>query len=112
MIEGNKNSELNDLSEFADYLAEFDSTISFDAETCEVCGVNISDSVSIEVTPFVQYKCLDKMDEIIVVTKELESKRIPYKVEKRLNTETSDKIDYLYDVLIPLKCLFLLDKIK
>jgi len=112
MIEGNKNSEFDDLSEFADYLAEFDSTISFDEETCEVCGVKISDTLSIEITPFVLYKCMDRMDEIIVVTKELESKRIPYKVEKRLNTETNDKIDYLYDVLIPLKCLSDLEKIK
>ena len=32
MIEGNRNSENDDLSEFADYLAEFDSIISFDAE--------------------------------------------------------------------------------
>ena len=105
MIEGNRNSENDDLSEFADYLAEFDSIISFDAEICPVCGVNLSDTLSIENSPFVHFKSLEQEDEIFVVTNELELKCIPFKVEKRLNTELSDKIVYLYDVLIPLKCL-------
>jgi hypothetical protein len=99
------NSESDDLSEFADYLAEFESTIGFDAETCPVCGVNISNSLSLENSPFVHYKCFEKEDELFVVTKKLELKCIPFKVEKRLNTELSDEIAYLYDVLIPLKCL-------
>ena len=105
MIEGKNNSENDDLSEFADYLAEFDSLLGFDAETCPVCGVNISDSLSIENSPFVQYKCLDDEYKIFTVTKELEFKCIPFKIEKRLCTEVNDKIVYLYDVLIPLKFL-------
>ncbi len=105
MTEGKNNSEKDDLSEFADYLAEFDSIFSFDAETCPVCGVKISDSLSLENSPFVHFKSLEHEDEIFVVTKELELKCIPYRIEKRLNTESSDKIVYLYDVLIPLKCL-------
>ena len=111
MTEGKNNSEKDDLSEFADYLAEFESTIGFDAETCPVCGVKISDSLSTENSPFVHYKCLEKEDEIFVMTKELDLKCIPFKVEKRLNPELSDKIVYLYDVLIPLKCLPYLEKI-
>ena len=111
MTEGKKDSENDELLEFADYLAEFESTIGFDAETCPVCGVKISDSLSNENSPFVHYKCLEKEDEIFVVTKELELKCIPFKVEKMLNTELSDKIVYLYDVLIPLKCLPYLEKI-
>jgi len=111
MTEGNRNSENDDLSEFADYLAEFDSIISFDAETCPVCGVNISGTLSLENSPFVHFKSLEHEDEIFVVTNELELKCIPFKVEKRLNTKLSDKIVYLYDVLIPLKCLPYLEKI-
>ncbi len=111
MTEGKINSDSDDLSEFADYLAEFESTIGFDAETCPVCGVNISDSLTLENSPFVHYKCLAKEDDILMVTKELELKCIPFKIEKRLNSEMSDKIVYLYDVLIPLKCLPYLEKI-
>ncbi len=111
MTEGKINSEKDDLSEFADYLAEFESTIGFDAETCPVCGVNISDSLSIEKSPYVLFKCLDGEDKIFTITKELELKCIPFKVEKRLSAEMNDKIVYLYDVLIPLKCLPYLDKI-
>ena len=73
--------------------------------------MNISDSLSLENSLFVHYKCLEKEDEILVVTKELELKCIPYKIEKRLNSEISEKIVYLYDVLIPLKCLPYLEKI-
>jgi hypothetical protein len=105
MIEGKNNSESADLSEFADYLAEFDSLTSFDNETCPVCGVNISDSLSVENSPFVQYKCLEEEDKIFVLTKELELKCIPYKIEKRLNTEVKDKINYLFDILVPFKFL-------
>ncbi|HEX9251961.1 MAG TPA: hypothetical protein VF870_06940 [Ignavibacteriaceae bacterium] len=110
MIEGTKNSGRDDLSEFADYLAEFDSLTNFDNETCPVCGVNISDSLSIENSPFVQYKCLDEENEILVLTKELDLKCIPYKIEKRLNTEVNDKINYLFDILVPFKFLSRLEK--
>jgi hypothetical protein len=93
----------DDLSGFKDYLAEFDSVIGFDAETCAVCGVNISHSLSIQNSPFVLYKCLEEDAEIFIVTKELELKCIPYKIEKRLNTEMTDKIIYLFDILVPIK---------
>lgn len=36
-----------DLKEFEDYLSEFDSIPKFDAETCRICGVNLSDSLSV-----------------------------------------------------------------
>ena len=78
MTEYRNHSENDDLSEFADYLAEFESTIGFDAETCPVCGVNISDSLSIEKSPFVLYKCLDDEVKILTVTNDLELKCIPF----------------------------------
>lgn len=110
MIEGNKHIDCDDLSEFADYLAEFDSLTNFDNETCPVCGVNVSYSLSIENSPFVQYKCLDEEDKIFIVTKELEQKCIPYKIEKRLNSEVKDKINYLFDILVPFNFLSRLEK--
>jgi hypothetical protein len=105
MMEHVNNSEFEDLSEFADYFAEFNSVIGFDAETCAVCGVNISHSLSIQNSPYVKYKSLEADDEILTVTKELKLKCIPYKIEKRLDTEITDKIIYLFDILVPLNCI-------
>ena len=35
------------LNEFEDYLAEFDSVPQFDSETCPICGVTLSDNISV-----------------------------------------------------------------
>jgi hypothetical protein len=110
MIEGNNNPENDDLAAYADYLAEFDSIVSFDNETCPVCGVSISETISIQKSPFVQYKSLREESEIISVTRELDSKCMPYKIEKQLDTSTLNEIRYSYIVLIPFKCLNELQK--
>lgn len=43
-----------DLKEFEDYLSEFNSVPQFDAETCRICGVNLSDSLSVNRVPLVE----------------------------------------------------------
>ncbi|MCU0413204.1 MAG: hypothetical protein MUE91_02190 [Ignavibacteriaceae bacterium] len=43
-----------DLKEFEDYLSEFNSTPQFDAETCRICGVNLSDSLSVNRVPLLE----------------------------------------------------------
>jgi hypothetical protein len=49
------NSMLDsDLKEFEDYLSEFNSVPQFDAETCRICGVNLSDSLSINRVPLIE----------------------------------------------------------
>jgi hypothetical protein len=106
------NSDNDDLSEFADYLAEFDSITSFDNETCPVCGVNISENISIQKSPFVKYKSLKEESELLSVTKKLDSKCIPYKIEKQLDSSSLDEIRYNYIVLIPFKCVNDLQKEK
>jgi hypothetical protein len=110
MIEGNNNPENDDLAAYADYLAEFDSIVNFDNETCPVCGVSISETISIQKSPYVQYKTLREESEIITVTRELDSKCMPYKIEKQLDTSTLDEIRYSYIVLVPFKCLNELQK--
>ena len=45
MNEGKKESNQEDLSEFSDYLAEFDLLVKFDSETCPVCGIDIPENV-------------------------------------------------------------------
>lgn len=112
MIEGNKNSENDDLSAFADYLAEFDAIVSFDNETCGVCGVSISDTLSVQKSPFVQFKSLKEESEILVIEQKLELKGIPFKIEKQLDTSILNEIRYNYSVLIPFKFLNELQKGK
>jgi hypothetical protein len=43
-----------DLKEFEDYLSEFNSVPQFDAETCRICGVNLSDSLSVNRVPIIE----------------------------------------------------------
>lgn len=43
-----------DLNEFEDYLSEFNSVPQFDAETCRICGVNLSDSLSVNRVPLIE----------------------------------------------------------
>lgn len=43
-----------DLSEFEDYLSEFNSIPQFDSETCRICGVNLSNSLSVNKVPLVE----------------------------------------------------------
>ena len=35
-----------ELSEFEDYIKEFESTVYFDSEVCPTCGINLSDSIT------------------------------------------------------------------
>ena len=49
-----------DLKEFEDYLSEFNSVPQFDAETCRICGVSLSDSLSVNRVPLVELKFEDE----------------------------------------------------
>lgn len=107
MIINNDKIE-DDLSDFEDYLSEFDSILNFDSESCPVCGIKVSDNLSIEQLRFVQYKILSKESEVYDCTRELENKKIPFKVTKSLDAKVIEQISYCFEVLIPLKCLQLL----
>lgn len=43
-----------DLKEFEDYLSEFSSVPQFDAESCRICGVSLSDSLAVNRVPLVE----------------------------------------------------------
>jgi hypothetical protein len=45
-----------DLKEFEDYLSEFNSIPQFDAETCRICGITLSDSLSVNRIPLIELK--------------------------------------------------------
>jgi hypothetical protein len=98
----------DDLAGFEDYLAEFDSILNFDSESCPVCGIKVSDNLSIGQLRFVQYKILYIESEVFDCTRDLENKGIPFKVTKRLDAEMIEQINYCFEVMIPLKYLQLL----
>lgn len=110
MNEGKQESNQEDLSEFNDYLTEFDSILKFDSETCPVCGVNISNSLSIQKPPLVLYKSLTNESDLLSIKQQLDLKCIEFKVEKRLNSESLEEIKYYYDVFVPIIYLTELQK--
>lgn len=103
MIEGKKNIDNDDLSEFADYLAEFDAIIGFDSEICPVCGIKLSEDLSVrQYSSFIEYKQLTNETEVLKLIDNLSSKNIPYKIEKQLDTKDLNVISYNFSVLIPI----------
>jgi hypothetical protein len=49
-----------DLKEFEDYLSEFNSIPQFDAETCRICGISLSDSLSVIQVPLIELQFEDE----------------------------------------------------
>ena len=43
-----------DLKEFEDYISEFNSVPQFDAETCPICGISLSDNLSVNKIPLIE----------------------------------------------------------
>jgi len=43
-----------DLKEFEDYLSEFNSVPQFDTETCPICGISLSDNLSVNQIPLIE----------------------------------------------------------
>jgi len=105
MNDNDVESNQEDLSEFEDYLSRFDLLIKYDSETCSCCCVENSDSLPIQNSPFVLYKSITDDLELSLLTHKLKIKCIPFKIEKRLNNESSDQKSYFNDVMIPIKCL-------
>jgi hypothetical protein len=105
MIEGIKDSDDEDLANFADYLSEFDPVFVFDNEDCPICGVSIPEKTTTDKSPFVEYIHTKNESDLIEIKKKLDLLCIPMKVEKRLDAKVIESISYDYVVLIPFRCL-------
>lgn len=112
MNEDKNGDNQEDLSDFEDYFAEIDSIIKFDYETCPLCCVKNPDDPSIQSSHFVIYKCLTEESELLSVTNMLKLKYIPYRIDKRLNANSINQTSYLYDIMIPQRCLIELQKLN
>lgn len=94
-----------DLSDFDDYLAEFESILNFDSENCPICGIEIPENVTSKSSTYILYKLYNSESELQALIKELLIKDIPYKIVKRLNTEVMEEVNYIFEIMIPLKYL-------
>lgn len=112
MNEEKNEDNREDLSDFEDYLAEFDSIIKFDLETCPLCCVENSDNLPIQNSLFVFYKCLTDESELLSITKEFKLEHIPFRIDKRPNAESISQTSYFYDIMVPKKCLTKLQKMN
>jgi len=43
-----------DLKEFEDYLSEFNSIPQFDSEICPICGISLSENISVNKVPLIE----------------------------------------------------------
>lgn len=50
-----------ELKDFEDYFSEFEAIPTFDAETCRICGITLSDSLSVNRVPLVELKFEDEL---------------------------------------------------
>lgn len=103
MIEGNKENPADDLSEYSDYLNQFDDSIKFDSETCPICGVNLSDSIEVKNSPFIKIFSTDRKEVLETLASKLSCEEIIFKIIERLDDKVLEKISYVYDVFIQLK---------
>lgn len=51
----------DELKDFEDYFSEFDLFPQFDSETCRICGINLSDSLSVNRVPLVELQFEDEL---------------------------------------------------
>ena len=70
MAEENIHNHDN-LAGFEDYLAEFDSIMSFDNEDCPICGINIPEKTKTDNSPFIEYIHTKKESDLITIKKNL-----------------------------------------
>jgi len=90
-----------DLKEFEDYLSEFNSVPQFDSETCRICGVSLSDSLSVNKVPLIELQFENETIAVKAINlldaKGIKSKQSTSGKEKILIPE--EKLDHVKSIL-------------
>ncbi len=90
-----------DLNEFEDYLSEFNSIPLFDSESCPICGISLSDNLSVNRVPLIELqfenegiasKAIDLLE-----AKGIKSKHSSSQKDKILIPE--EKLEYVKSIL-------------
>jgi len=89
------------MDQFEEYLSGFEDIVPFDSETCPVCGVNISSSVSKTGSPLIEVYCSNDESLIQSVCTALQSKNIELKVIKQLDMNETEQVVYTFRISVP-----------
>ena len=92
---------VDELKEFEDYLSEFDCVPKFDSETCRICGVNLSDSLSVNQVPLVELKFEDETT-ANKATKILDLTGIKSKKSSPFLSRNCFTFSFVFEVRIPI----------
>lgn len=85
---------------FDDYLSEFNQSVPFDSETCTVCGIIISDSISVSKSPFVDLISVKEENKVTSICEILSKHEIEFKVFKELDTTSIEAVEYKYRIAV------------
>lgn len=85
---------------FDDYLSEFNKLVPFDSETCPVCGIKISDEVSVSNSPFVDLIMVNEEKTVNSICEILSEHKIEFKVLKELNNTSDEAIKFKFRITV------------
>lgn len=88
---------------FEDYLSEFNGTVPFDSEICPVCGIKISDSITVSNSPFVDLFSSANEKEIESVSYQLSNYKIEFRIYKEIDKSNLSEVRYIYRIVVMIK---------
>lgn len=97
-----------DTDDFEDYLSEFKTPILFDSETCPVCGIKVSDTLSVSNSPYVdliQISEEEEEEEVNSLCEEFIKNKIEFKVYKEIDNSSLESIKYRFRIVVMMKDL-------
>lgn len=103
MTEGSPDNSSDELSEFSDYLNQFKNSIKFDSEICPICGINLSDSIAVNYSPFIKILSTNDKNGLELLITKLNTEEISFKIVEQLDNKVLERISYVYDVFIHIK---------
>lgn len=90
---------------FDDYFSEFNNTVPFDSEICPVCGVKISDSISVTNSPFVELLSSTNEKEIESLANGFSNHKIEFRIYKEIDKSILSEVCYIYRIVVMIKDL-------
>lgn len=92
-----------DTDDFEDYLSEFKTPILFDSETCPVCGIKVSDTLSVSNSPYVDLIRVSEEEAINSLCEKFVKNKIEFKVYKEIDNSSLESIKYKFRIVVMMK---------
>ncbi len=94
-----------DTDDFEDYLSEFKTPVLFDSETCPVCGIKVSDTLSVGNSPYVDLIRVSEEEAVNLLSEEFVKNNIEFKVYKEIDNASLESIKYNFRIVVMMKDL-------